>query len=316
MITVENLKKSYGGKEVLHGLSFHVPDGQVTGFLGPNGSGKSSTLRCILGLDRPDDGTVLFDGEPTTGEAIAKNRSSVVGALLEPTWYLPSHSAKTHAYAIARAAGLSTERADECLAMVGLTEVASKKIKTFSLGMKQRLGLAIALMGNPKHLLLDEPVNGLDPEGVHWMRGLIRQCAAQGRAVLVSSHLLHEMELTADRVVLIGRGSLLGEHTLSEFLSSAGSAGTTVRLRVQEQQQLMDAISQRADLNIRALPDGAAEISGQLPPQELAHTVGTLARDNGWVVTELTPSRAGLEQRYLDVTQNAVEYRAGKAGAA
>lgn len=303
MIAVKELTKKYGSTEVLHGLTFSVPDGQVTGFLGPNGSGKSSTMRCILGLDTIGRGEVTFDGQPL--HAYRAQRPHIAGALLEPTWYMPGHSARTHIRSIAQAAGISQSRADECLEQVGLTGVQKRKIKKFSLGMKQRLGLAVALLGNPKHLILDEPVNGLDPEGVHWMRELIRRNASEGRAVLVSSHLLHEMELTADRLVVIGKGSLIGEYTMDEFLRSGTQP--TIRMRVADSNAFIDAASRVDDINLTRQPDGSLEFVSEAP--DLDRRLGELVRDTGAVVLEMTPQRAGLEQKFLDATGQAVEYR-------
>ncbi|AHI03729.1 ABC transporter ATP-binding protein [Corynebacterium falsenii DSM 44353] len=306
MITVENLSKRYGDTQAFDDLTFSVPDGQVTGFLGPNGSGKSSTMRCILGLDNPSQGTVSFDGKDL--DSYGSERPHVVGGLMEPTWYIPNHTASTHINSIAAAAGISLDRAEECLALVGLETVAKKKIKGFSLGMKQRLGLAIALLGDPKHLILDEPVNGLDPEGVHWMRQLIRSNAEQGRAVLVSSHLLNEMELTADRLVLIGRGKLIGEHSMDEFLNS-GSA--TVRVRVADPAPFFDAAAANSAFTIDAKPNGIMDITADMAGDDLARVIGELARDTNAVVLELSQQRQGLEQRFLDTTNAAVDYRMG-----
>ena len=306
MITIDNLSKSYGSAQVLHGLTFTVPDGQVTGFVGPNGCGKSTAMRCILGLDTPDEGHATFDGKDL--EEYGNDRSSMVGALLEPTWYIPNHSARTHINSIATAAGISLERANDCLELVGLSHVAGRKIKSFSLGMKQRLGLAIALLGDPKHLILDEPVNGLDPEGVYWMRTLIRNSAAEGKAVLVSSHLLHEMELTADRLVLIGRGHLLGEHTMEEFLAG-GTA--TVHIQVVDPASFYDAAASQPELSIQAHPQGVMDVSAEMAPEDLARTLGELARDTGAIVLQMQTQRQGLEQKFLHATSNAVEYRTG-----
>ncbi|WP_306516594.1 ABC transporter ATP-binding protein, partial [Corynebacterium sp.] len=209
MITVKQLTKKYGAKTAIKDLTFQVPDGAVTGFLGPNGSGKSTSMRCILGLDKPSSGQAFVDG---TEFSRVRNKPAQVGALLEATWFNPGRSGRAHLRVLAYGAGISAARVDECLELVGLSDAANKKIGGYSLGMKQRLGLAGALLGDPKHLILDEPVNGLDPEGVSWMRHTIRHLASEGRAVLVSSHLLSEMEQTADRLVVIGRGEMIGEY--------------------------------------------------------------------------------------------------------
>ncbi|WP_367271532.1 ABC transporter ATP-binding protein [uncultured Corynebacterium sp.] len=215
MFTVKNLTKSYGRNRVVDDLTFNVPDGTVTGFLGPNGSGKSTTMRCMLGLDRIDRGEALIDGRPLS-EYGAPAR--VVGTMLDAGWMNPKLTARGHLRTVARAAAVGTDRVDECLSLVGLEPVAGKRIGGFSLGMKQRLGLATAMLGDPAHLVLDEPVNGLDPDGIRWIRRTIRAFADEGRAVFVSSHLLSEMEVTADRLVIIGKGRLIGEWDKKELL--------------------------------------------------------------------------------------------------
>lgn len=215
MFIVTDLTKSYGGNTVVDNVSFTVPDGAVTGFLGPNGSGKSTTMRCMLGLDKVDSGTALINGR-----ALGQYRTPVhqVGAMLDATWMNPRLSARTHLRSVARGAALSPERADECLEIVGLGNVGKRRLGGFSLGMKQRLGLATALLGDPSHLVLDEPVNGLDPDGIRWIREMIRRLADEGRAVLVSSHLLSEMEMMADRLVIIGKGRLIGEWDKADLM--------------------------------------------------------------------------------------------------
>lgn len=201
MIKVSHLSKSYGRKQVLHDLSFEIPDGMVTGFLGPNGAGKTTTMRCVLGLDRPSAGGAhFFDGTREFNFPTCPNKAQVVGCLLDPTWFAPTRSARAHLLALAAGAGIPASRVDEVLGLVGMTDAAGKKMKTFSLGMKQRIGIAGALLGDPQYLFFDEPVNGLDPEGVRWVRDFVRQEAARGRGVLISSHLLAEMQQTADRV--------------------------------------------------------------------------------------------------------------------
>jgi len=211
MLTVTQLSKKYGSFTAVDSLSFEVPDGQVTGFLGPNGSGKSTTMRMCVGLENPTSGTATFDGTPFRE---LSDPASMVGTLLDANWFHPGRSARAHLGYMAALQGVSMNHVDDTLERVGLGKVAKKRIGGYSLGMKQRLGLACAMVGQPKHLLLDEPVNGLDPEGVHWMRDRIREFAAGGCAVLVSSHLLSEMQLTADRLVVIGKGKLVGEGTV------------------------------------------------------------------------------------------------------
>lgn len=215
MFEINQLTKSYGRNRVVEDLTFTVPDGAITGFLGPNGSGKSTTMRCMLGLDRIDHGEALIDGRPLSGY---RAPARVVGAMLDAGWMNPKLTARTHLRSVARSAAIDAERADECLALVGLETVAAKRIGGFSLGMKQRLGLATAMLGDPSHLVLDEPVNGLDPDGIRWIRTMIRRFAEEGRSVLVSSHLLSEMEVTADRLVIIGKGRLIGEWDKQELL--------------------------------------------------------------------------------------------------
>lgn len=215
MFEIKNLTKSYGRHRVVEDLTFDVPDGTVTGFLGPNGSGKSTTMRCMLGLDKIDRGEALVDGRPLAGY---RAPARIVGAMLDAGWMNPKLTARGHLIAVARGAAIDAARVDECLALVGLESVAGKRIGGFSLGMKQRLGLATAMLGNPAHLVLDEPVNGLDPDGIRWIRRTIRGFADEGRSVLVSSHLLSEMEVTADRLVIIGKGRLIGEWDKAELL--------------------------------------------------------------------------------------------------
>lgn len=215
MLEIRNLTKSYGRNRVIDDISFTVPNGKVTGFLGPNGSGKSTTMRCMVGLDRPDRGEALIDGRPLGGY---RAPARVVGAMLDATWMNPKLTARGHLRTVAAASGVDDLRAEECLRNVGLESAAKKRIGGFSLGMRQRLGLATALLGDPSHLIFDEPVNGLDPDGIRWIRTMIRDLADEGRSVLVSSHLLSEMEMTADRLVIIGRGRLIGEWEKDDLL--------------------------------------------------------------------------------------------------
>lgn len=302
MITVDNLSKRYSGKYAISNLSFTVPDGQVTGFLGPNGAGKSTTMRCILGLDKPTTGQALVDGVEFTG---LRDKSAHVGALLEASWFTPTRSGRNHLRVLARGAGIPDSRVEECLGMVGLSKAADGKIGGYSLGMKQRLGLAGALLGDPKHLILDEPVNGLDPEGILWMRRVIRALASEGRSVLVSSHLLSEMQQTADRLVVIGKGQLIGEYTMDEFLAG----GTTVVVEAEQTQRLverlttagvevLDATPERLQL---AVPDGATD-------RETRTMVARIALDSGVLVTGLHTETQNLEQRFLASTADAQEF--------
>lgn len=313
MITVERLSKKYGSKLAVDDLSFTVPDGVVTGFLGPNGSGKSTTMRCILGLDAPTTGRALFTGTDVTGAAYTSqpfaqlpNKPSVAGAILDSTWHNKARSGRNHLRALARGAGIPDTRVEECLEQVGMTDAAKDKIGGYSLGMKQRLGVAAALLGDPQHLILDEPVNGLDPEGVSWMRATIKSLAAQGRAVLVSSHLLSEMQLTADRLVVIGRGRMIGEYTMDEFLAD----GTVVEVEVPDPARLLAALGARgrgADVGKQGvvripLADGANDAT-------LRGEIAAAALREGLLVTRLETKRENLEARFLAATADAQEYR-------
>lgn len=316
MITVTELHKRYGAQNAVTDLSFTVPDSTVTGFLGSNGAGKSTIMCCILGLDRPSSGTVTFDGADF---ATLDNKAATAGALLEATWFTPARSGRSHLRVLARGAGIPDSRVEECLEIVGLTGAASKKVGGYSLGMKQRLGLAGALLGDPKHLILDEPVNGLDPEGVSLMRHTIRALAAEGRSVLVSSHLLSEMQLTADRLVVIGKGRMIGEYTMDEFLAG----GSHVLVETPES-RLTDALATRlrdagftagfgltdsdapvAELNID-IPDGSTDA-------EVRRAVAEIALSAGIPVTGLRAETANLEARFLAATADAQEYRTESA---
>ena len=321
MITVTDLHKSYGRQHAVADLSFTVPDSTVTGFLGPNGAGKSTTMRCILGLDRPTSGTVTFDGADFTALA---NKPGTTGALLDATWFTPARSGRSHLRVLARGAGIPDRRVEECLEIVGLTDAAKKKVGGYSLGMKQRLGLAAALLGDPKHLILDEPVNGLDPEGVSWMRHTIRALASQGRSVLVSSHLLSEMQLTADRLVVIGKGRMIGEYSMDEFL--AGGARVLIetpdaRLTDTLATRLRDAgftasfglgedsrSAQTAALTVD-IPEGSTDA-------EVRRAVAEIALTASVPVTGLRAETANLEARFLAATADAQEYRTESATSA
>ncbi len=323
MITVENLSKRYGKNTAVSNLSFHVPDGQVTGFLGPNGSGKSTTMRCMLGLDAPSEGHVAFSGAYAHGEgyhgsfASLDAKSAVAGSVLDAHWFEPKRSGINHLKAIAAGAGVSDSRVQECLDMVGLTDAAKKKVGGYSLGMKQRLGLATALLGDPQHLLLDEPVNGLDPEGVSWIRRVIRQLASEGRSVLVSSHLLSEMQQTADRLVVIGRGQLIGEYSMAEFLAD----GTKVIVECREAVLLGEQLRSKG-LEVQADCERVLNVNvGQnVNEEQIRNLVAEIAQQQGFFVTGLRTEAANLEQRFLAATSQAQEYRthdiAGSAPAA
>ncbi|HIW95461.1 MAG TPA: ABC transporter ATP-binding protein [Candidatus Corynebacterium gallistercoris] len=305
MITVDNLGKRYAGKQAITNLSFTVPDGQVTGFLGPNGAGKSTTMRCMLGLDKPTTGQALVDGAEFAG---LRDKASHVGALLEASWFNPSRSGRSHLQVLARGAGIRDSRVEECLEAVGLGEAGDKKVGGYSLGMKQRLGLAGALLGDPKHLILDEPVNGLDPEGVLWMRKKIRGLAAEGRSVLVSSHLLSEMQQTADRLVVIGKGQLIGEYTMEEFLAG----GTSVIVETAQPQQAQQLQQRLSAAGVEVLEVAGGQLSLAVPEgaseREIRAIVARIALDMQVPVTELRTETQNLEQRFLAATADAQEY--------
>lgn len=317
MITVEHLSKKYGKKAAVTDLSFHVPDGYVTGFLGPNGSGKSTTMRCMLALDAPTKGHVSFSGTRPNGAAYNGSfntlplKSEVAGSVLDAHWFDPKRSGRNHLRVIASGAGISDRRVDECLDIVGLTSAAKSKVGGYSLGMKQRLGLATALLGDPQHLLLDEPVNGLDPEGVSWIRNVIRELARQGRAVLVSSHLLSEMQQTADRLVVIGRGNLIGEYSMDEFLAG----GTSVQVESREAVLLAELLRQRGyAVEVDRERTVRVPVDSDRTDEQIRAEVAELALANGYLVTQLQTSRANLEQRFLEATSSAQEYRAHGTG--
>ena len=311
MIEVRGLTKRYGKKTAVDGLSFTVQPGVVTGFLGPNGAGKSTTMRMILGLGAPTAGTVLVDGRAYRDlRAPARH----VGALLEARAIHTGRSARHHLLALARTHGISDRRVDEMIDLVGLREVAKKRAGGFSLGMGQRLGLASALLADPATLLLDEPVNGLDAEGIHWIRTLLRDLAAQGRAVLISSHLMSEMALTATNLIVIGRGRLLQETTVEDFVRAA--SGTRVRVRSPRAATLAELLTGAGATVTRP---GAGQVPGQpmdwievagLPTERIAD----LASAHTIPVYELTPHLASLEEAFMDTTRDAVEFQSATDG--
>ena len=305
MIEVTGLSKRFGRTVAVDDLSFTAGSGTVTGFLGPNGAGKSTTLRMMVGLDRPDAGRVLFDGG-TYREL--RHPLRTVGALLDAKWTHPRRSARNHLLWLARTNDLPARRVDEVLDLVGLTSVAGRRAGTFSLGMAQRLGLAGALLGDPGILLLDEPVNGLDPEGIHWIRTLVQGLAAEGRAVLISSHLLSEMAVTAGHVVVIGKGKLIAEGPVAEFVERAG--GATVAVRGPEPERLAAVlIAAGLTVDTKDATDGTTAMTVTGAPTD---RVGQLAADAGLVVYELTLRTASLEEAYIRQTSDALEYRAVK----
>lgn len=298
MIEARNLTKRFGDKLAVDDLSFEVRPGMVTGFLGPNGAGKSTTMRVILGLDRPTAGAATINGRPFR-EAVAPLHE--VGALLEAGAVHGARSAREHLRWQARAARIPARRVDEVLDLVGLSDAAGRRIKGFSLGMLQRLGMAGALLGDPPVLMFDEPVTGLDPEGIRWARMLMRRLASEGRTVFVSSHLMTEMEGTADHVIVIGRGKLIADTPMTEFIArSTGSHVRVVSPQAEELTRLLDA--EGATVNVL---DGALVVTGVEAPR-----VGQLAASAGIVLHELTPRRATLEAAFLELTQDSVEYHA------
>jgi ABC-2 type transport system ATP-binding protein len=298
MIEIQALTKRYGKTVAVDGLSFTVRPGHVTGFLGPNGAGKSTTMRVIVGLDHPTAGTVTVGGRRYRDHAAPLRQ---VGALLEAKAFHKARSARNHLLALAQTHGIPAKRVDEVLAMVGLEAVGRRRAGGFSLGMAQRLGIAAALLGDPAAVVLDEPVNGLDPDGVLWVRTLLKTLAAQGRTVLVSSHLMSEMALTADRLVIIGRGRLLADTSVGELIARVGVGGVLVRSpRATDLRDLLVGEGAR----VTSAEPGALQVSGLT-----AERIADLAGDRGLAVHELTPQRASLEQAYMELTREAVQYR-------
>jgi len=329
MIEVRGLVKQYGAKIAVNDLSFDVEPGHVTGFLGPNGAGKTTTMRLILGLDYANAGTVMIDGKQYAGLAYPMRE---VGALLDAKAVHGGRSAYNHLLCLAQTNNLPKRRVGEVLELVGLTDVARKRTKGFSLGMGQRLGIAATLLGDPAVLMFDEPVNGLDPEGILWIRNLMKALAAEGRTVFVSSHLMSEMETTADRLIVIGRGSLLADCTMEEFI--ARSSGQTVRVRTPQPDLLAKAVSEAIPeattasattasaatattaSAATAKPTATSESDGSLTVHGLtAAQVGDLAFDHGVRLHELTVVRASLEAAFMELTADSVEYRAGEGPA-
>jgi ABC-2 type transport system ATP-binding protein len=299
MIEAVELTKNYGRKRAVDGLSFTVRPGIVTGFLGPNGSGKSTTMRLILGLDRPASGDVTVNGKHYRDHPAPLHE---VGALLESRSVHPGRSARNHLLALAQTHGISRKRVDELIDLVGLHDVAKKRAGQFSLGMGQRLGIATALLGDPSTVMLDEPVNGLDPEGIHWMRNLLKRLAAEGRTVFVSSHLMSEMALTADHLIVIGRGRLIADVPVGEFIQGAGR--NVVRVRSPQAAELRDLLV-GPDVTVTAADDGALEVSGLTAEQ-----IGDLAAERHLTLHELTHQQASLEEAFMELTRGDLEYHA------
>ena len=303
MITVSSLTKAYKGNTVVNDLNFEVSPGIVTGFLGPNGAGKSTTMRMIVGLDEPTKGTARIDGK---AYADYKRPLEKVGTLLDAKWVHPNRSAAAHLRWVAAANGFSNKRVDEVLGIVGLSDVAGRKAGKFSLGMGQRLGLACALLGDPEVLILDEPVNGLDPEGIRWVRDFVRALAREGRTVLISSHLLSEMAQTADHLIVIGKGRLVANQSTHEFIKSTSEVSTVVRTdHIAEMKAALReesvAFQEGKDL------DGRPTLT---IPQQESDWIGALAYSYGLRLRELSEKRPSLEDAYLRMTQEHVEYHA------
>ncbi|MFH8385649.1 ABC transporter ATP-binding protein [Kitasatospora sp. NPDC018058] len=301
MIEVTELTKRYGHRTAVDRLTFTVRPGRVTGFLGPNGAGKSTTLRLVLGLNDPTSGTATVGGRAFRGLPRGLRE---VGALLDAGDVHGGRTGAAHLRALARSNAIPAARVGEVLAEVGLAEAAGRRIGGYSLGMKQRLGIAGALLGDPPVLLFDEPLNGLDPEGVLWVRRLLRRLAAQGRTVFVSSHMMAEMEHTADHLVVIGRGRLIADESLTEFAARAGRAGVTVRAAEPDR---LTAVLRAAGATVRPGPDGALDVTGLD-----AERIGELALEHRLLLYSLTTRGASLEEAFMELTADSVEYLAGE----
>jgi ABC-2 type transport system ATP-binding protein len=300
MIEAQGLTKDYGRKRAVDGLTFTVRPGVVTGFLGPNGSGKSTTMRLILELDRPTAGDVKVNGKHYREHGAPLHE---VGALLEARSVHTGRSAYNHLLALARTHGISRKRVEELVDLVGLRDVAKKRAGQFSLGMGQRLGIAAALLGDPQTVMLDEPVNGLDPEGIHWIRNLLKDLASEGRTVFVSSHLMSEMALTAEHLIVVGRGRLIADTTTAEFLEQA--SGNVVRVRTPQADALRGQLA-GPDVNVVAVEPSLLEVHGLTAQQ-----IGEIAARHNVVLHELTPQQVSLEEAFMDLTRDDIEFKAG-----
>ncbi|MCO7202489.1 ATP-binding cassette domain-containing protein [Microbacterium sp. CnD16-F] len=298
MIVAEGLTKRYGDKTAVDGIDFAVQPGKVTGFLGPNGAGKSTTMRMIVGLDRPTAGRVTLDGREYRS---MRSPLTEVGILLDAKAVHTGRSARSHLRAMAATHGIPRSRVDEVIEITGLQSVAGKRAGGFSLGMGQRLGIAAALLGDPRTLILDEPVNGLDPEGVRWVRQFVRAQAAEGRTVLLSSHLMSEMAQTADHVIVLGRGRVLADAGIDEIVRAWTRA--TVLVRSPRAAELANALA-AADVTVSSGADGVLEVTGLT-----AAAIGDTAARAGIPLHELTPRSGSLEDAYLALTEGAVEYQ-------
>jgi ABC-2 type transport system ATP-binding protein len=299
VIDVQGVTKRYGEKVAVDDLSFSVSPGVVTGFLGPNGAGKSTTMRLILGLDAPTSGTVRVNG-CAYRELPAPLHE--IGAMLEAHAIHTGRSAYNHLLALAQTHGIPRSRVEEVIELVGLREVACKRVGSFSLGMGQRLGVAAALLGDPATVILDEPANGLDPEGIHWIRNLLKDLAAEGRTVFLSSHLMSEMAQTADHLIVIGRGRLIADTSVADFVRRA-SSDADVRVRSPRATELRDALVRRG-VEVHKIEECVLEVSGLTGEQ-----IGEVALEARIVISELTPLQASLEEAFMSLTGDSVEYR-------
>lgn len=300
MIEASQLRKRYGSKTAVDGVSFKVLPGRVTGFLGPNGAGKSTTMRMVVGLDRPNEGSVTVNGKQFRHHAAPLRE---VGALLEAKGAQPGRSARSHLKALAQTNGIGRGRVDEVIELVGLTEVAGKRVGGFSLGMGQRLGIAAALLGDPSTLILDEPVNGLDPDGVLWVRRLLQRLAGEGRTVFVSSHLMSEMALVASHLIVIGRGKILADSGIEDFIE--GEQAARVRVRSPELGRLREILASAGASAI--VEDGTLDIGGLT-----IEAVGEAAAANGIVLHELANKKASLEDAFMKLTGDSIDFRGGE----
>ncbi|HTW00409.1 MAG TPA: ATP-binding cassette domain-containing protein [Streptosporangiaceae bacterium] len=301
-VEVNGLRKRFGSALALDGMSFVVQPGQVTGFVGPNGAGKSTTMRVILGLDAPDQGSALIGGQPYPK---LRHPLSHIGAMLDAAALQPGRTARNHLLWLAYSQGLGGSRVDEVIELVGLTSAARRKAGGFSLGMRQRLGIAAAMLGDPPVLMFDEPFNGMDPEGIVWMRGYLRSLAAEGRAVLVSSHLMSELEDSADHLVVVGRGKVIADTSVAELIAAA--SGDRVTLRTSARSEAMTVLA-HAGATVAATGRDTLAVSGLGSEQVVARLT-----EAGIGFSEISAHRATLEEAYMELTRDAVEFRAQTA---
>jgi ABC-2 type transport system ATP-binding protein len=301
MIEAQLLTKCYGKTVAVNGASFAVQPGRVTGFLGPNGAGKSTTMRMILGLDTPSSGEVRVNGKPYTQLA---DPLRSVGALLDAKAIVGSRTAANHLRWLADSNDIDRRRVGEVLDIVGLADVAGKRVSSFSLGMNQRLGIAAALIGDPETVMFDEPINGLDPDGILWIRNLMKSLAAEGRTVFLSSHLMSEMAQTADHLLVIGRGRIIADASTEEFVNR--NAAPSVRVRALQQSELADALRQHGAL-VDCAPDGCMVVTGLD-----AAAIGGVASAHSITLLELAPQASTLEEAFFDLTRDETDYHAGQ----